>query len=210
LDGDGKLDVVTSGHGVTKIWKQVSPTSFSSRTITSLTGGGGVFLGDIDGDGRPDIAVPSGWLKTPAAPTSILTGTFTKTNIAGTGDLEEVAIADFNHDGKPDIVMSMAHDRSNVYIVFNPGTPTNTNWTKVVIDPSMGAHKIEIADFNGDSWPDILLGLERQEISVYINQGNNGFVKTVVDTTAAHNARAGDGHIFLSNCSYNIGIQLAS
>jgi len=205
LDNDGKLDIVASGDGITKVWQQVSPTQWTVKNLNALGTFAGVSLGDIDRDGRADIATNRGWIKTP---TNLITGTWTLFPINNvTGD--EVLTADFNADGRLDIVMCNAHARGAFVWFEAPATPTVATWTRRTIDGSMGSHHPEAADFNNDGRPDILMGLERTDLSIYFNQGGTPttFLKQQIDTTAAHNARSGDanndGLLDILGCDYN-------
>lgn len=205
LDNDGKLDVVSSSGGITKVWKQISPTQWSVKNLSNPGPFSGIFLGDIDRDGLADIATNQGWVKTPA---NLITGTWTLFPINNAiGD--EVLSADFNGDGRLDIVMCAAHTRAAFVWFEAPANPTAAAWTRRTIDASMGSHHPEAADFNNDARPDILMGLERTDLSIYINQGGTPttFTKQQIDTTAAHNARAGDanndGRLDILGCDYN-------
>ncbi len=190
LDNDGRLDVVTSGHGFTRIWKQNSPTSWTQRDLSSIAGSG-VSLGDIDRDGFRDIATPAGWIRNPH---TISTGTWTffPINQATSGD--ECLVVDLNGDARPDILTCDAHNRGPVVWFQAPATPTSAAWTKRTIDPSMGAHHPEAADFDRDGHMDILMGLELQDLSIYLNSGaaTPAFTKLQLATQGGHNARAGD------------------
>jgi hypothetical protein len=190
VDRDGRLDVLTSGHGHTHLWLQGAPTSWSAGDLSALAGSG-VFLGDIDGDGRTDIALPDGWLRAPADP---LGGAWSFFPISGAGDGDEVVAADINGDGRLDIATCDAHSAGGFAWFEAPPDPTQPGWTRRVIDPAMGAHHPEPADFDADGRMDLLMGLERADLSVYLNQGGSPplFLKVQLDTTSAHNARAGD------------------
>ncbi len=191
LDNDGRLDVVTSGHGFTHVWKQNSPTSWSERDLSQIASEG-VFLGDIDRDGFKDIATPRGWIHNPAG--NLLNGNwaFRPIDNATTGD--ECLLADLDGDGRVDILTCDAH-QSGAFVWFQqPSDLANSNWTRRVIDEFMGSHHPEAADFNLDGRPDILMGLELRDLSVYVNLGGAPptFLKVQIDTEAAHNARVGD------------------
>jgi len=190
LDNDGRLDIVTSGHGFTHIWKQNSPTSWTERNLSSMAGAG-VSIGDIDRDGFKDIATPRGWIRNPH---TITTGTWTLNviNQATTGD--ECLVVDLNGDGRLDLMTCDAHNRDAMVWFEAPATATSATWTKRTIDSSMGAHHPEAADFDRDGRMDILMGLELQDLSIYFNIAGStpSFVKSQLAADYGHNARAGD------------------
>lgn len=204
LDNDGKLDVVTSSGGITRVWKQNSDDSWTMKNLVNPGPFTGITLGDVDGDGRKDIGTNQGWVKTPAN----LTGTWTRYPINNSTG-EEVLLVDLNGDSRLDLVMCEAHERGAFVWFENPATPTAAAWTRRTIDSNMGSHKPEATDFNGDGRLDILMGLERGELAIYLNQGGTPptFVKQQIDTIAAHNARVGDanddGRPDILGCDYN-------
>lgn len=189
LDNDGRLDIVTSGHGIAHVWKQTSTGSWIDINLSDPLGSG-VYLGDIDGDGFRDIATPQGWVRNPH---DLVNGAWTTFPISGTSG-QECLLADLNGDGRLDLLTCDAHGRATVYWFEQPASPTSPNWTRRVLDPSMGSHHPEAADFNADGKMDLLLGLELQELSLYINQGGSPptFAKQQLDDHCAHNARVGD------------------
>lgn len=189
FNGDGRLDIITSGNGYTHLWIQNTPLEWTDVNLSSLAGQG-VSPGDIDRDGNLDIATPSGWLRNPGDPVSGNWVRYPITNTSG----DEVAVGDLNNDGRLDIMTIDAHNRAAFAWFEAPATPTSSNWTRRVIDASMGAHHPEVGDFNNDGWLDILAGLELQDLSIYLNNGGSPptFTKQQIDTVAAHNARLGD------------------
>jgi hypothetical protein len=189
LDNDGKVDVVSSGHGHSHIWKNELPADWVD--ITMLNAGKGVYIGDVNDDGWKDIATPSGWL---ANPTTSLSDTWVYYPIAVTASNDEVLLADINNDSKLDLITIDAHNSSEFAWYESPADPTSSFWVKTIIDGAMGAHKIEAADFNNDGFVDILSGLELADLSIYFNSTDSlgNFTKQQLDTKAAHNARAGD------------------
>jgi hypothetical protein len=85
-------------------------------------------VGDFDGDGRPDLAVPNGngktvsvLINTTAAGAS--TPSFAAQQTFGVGNnAQDVAVADFNGDGRPDLAVSNLGD-STVSVLLNTTAP---------------------------------------------------------------------------------------
>lgn len=189
VDRDGRLDVLTSGHGRAHLFVR-SGTGWAHRDLSDEAGAG-VSLGDVDRDGRVDIAVPGAWLRAPANP---LLGPFTRYPVAPAPEGDEVLLVDLDGDRRLDLVECDAHSARELAWYQAPRDPRQPGWTRRVIDPAMGSHHPEAADFDGDGRADLLMGLELQDLSIYWNRKGSppAFQKQRLDTAAAHNARAGD------------------
>lgn len=69
----------------------------------------------------------------------------------------KVEIVDMNRDKKPDIVVLMAQAREEVAIFYNQGNGRFREKVVLRFPPVFGASYVELADFNRDGFPDILL-----------------------------------------------------
>jgi hypothetical protein len=192
FDGDGKLDVLTHGNG-THLFYQNGPDSWTDRNLSAIDKTKeGIGIGDVDGDGRIDFVQGGWWFKNPAS----RTGTWTPYQFAAgyDGGSYTAVIGDINGDGRPDIAVAEQHTRREFAWYTAPANPTQSGWVKNVLDSDIGAHKLNLADLNGDGRPDFVVGLEMAELRVHINGGGTSptFSKKTINTTGCHNARVGD------------------
>jgi hypothetical protein len=186
LNGDGKIDMVTvdgNAHSVS-VFKNTTPAggtiSFSARQVISAgTGPRGIALGDLDGDGRPDMVIcdPSAnqllIFRNTSVPDTI---TFSEIATYPAGNYpQSAAIADLDGDGKPELIISDSGG-NNVYVYRNLSSPgTISLAAPVILRAGGGPSSIAIADINGDGKPDITLAdATSNAASVLENQSTAG------------------------------------
>ena len=133
-------------------------------------------FGDVDGDGRPDIAsaakVAEGgnwfaWWKQPADPKKIWTRQFVATNQPGATNIH---IADFNGDKRADFVASRGHGRGVVWYEA-------PSWKAHEIYPDLiGPHSLIVGDIDGDGDLDVATCAKDSGAVVWFqNDGKGGF-----------------------------------
>ena len=120
LNGDGKAELTVANFSSNNIsvFRNVStPGSFASNSfappVLFATGSGphGVAIGDVDGDGRPDLAISAyniskaSLLRNMGAPGSIINSNSfaAKVDFTCSANPQMVALADLNGDGRPDL-----------------------------------------------------------------------------------------------------------
>ncbi|HEY0545083.1 MAG TPA: VCBS repeat-containing protein [Pyrinomonadaceae bacterium] len=194
FNGDGKIDIVTvsvMGNGSSGICSSTFSVLFGSGNggfqlsqpyhINNLCPGE-IEVADFNTDGRDDVLVrstPSGNL----ANSRILlglsqgNGRFTRTLYVPNGSPADLAVADFNGDGKQDVIAFTSNfDGTNKHfdLYLNDGTgmllaPTpfstfNTSFTVITAADLNGDGRVDVAGFNNNQ------GL----FSVYLNNGPGG------------------------------------
>ena len=183
LDGDGKPDIVLTYAGVNNklyILKNTSvPGTLSFAQLPPIAAASlpyNIWIGDIDGDGKPEIAVTNA----DNASVSIYQNTSTpgKISFAPRIDLPAgisprgIAGGDINGDGRPDIVV--CNSMSNTLSVYvNKSTPGNISFLpQMNLTAGSSPVNVALADMNGDGKPDILVkNLISGDLSLYQNSG---------------------------------------
>jgi hypothetical protein len=172
FDGDGHLDVaVTNLVGSGKNGKDGSVWVFSGKgdgffkAPTTYVVPGGPFsiaAGDFNRDGHPDLAVVEGTGNSVAILMNTGHGKFKLTEAYQTGSEPDcVVIADLDHNGTLDLVVSDIGDDIAVFLGNGDGTFGSANLYSAGI--SGGPLGVTVADFNRDGNPDV---------AVVVSQGN--------------------------------------
>jgi hypothetical protein len=158
-----------------------------------------VAIGDLDGDGKPDLAVVSRYpyvsihLNTSISGGSI---TYASRIELETGDRSEsVKIADIDGDGKLDVIVNT---QSNHQLLIYKNTSAHAgeiSFEEVKIFESINSGSLSIRDLNMDGMVDIVVGGTSQ-IATFRNvssgNGNISFIQQSFNTGRDHNLTVGD------------------
>ncbi|WP_040892250.1 beta strand repeat-containing protein [Zavarzinella formosa] len=175
VNGDGKPDLVTAdyfGNSVS-VLLGTGTGSFTAAPGSPFAVGEkpySVAIGDVNGDGKPDLVVSNYGDNN----VSVLLGTGTGSFANAPGSPlnvgskpESVVIGDVNGDGKLDLVTANFGD-STVSVLLGTGTGSFANADNIAIDNQ--PFSVAIGDVNGDGRPDLVAANFRYNaVSVLLN-----------------------------------------
>ena len=169
INGDGKPDLVVANYTnyVAVLLNTTAPgaavpTFFSKKTFPVGGNPDSVTVGDLNGDGKPDMVVTNSGANTvtvflnSTTPGS-LSASFAKQDFAVAQKPYFTAIGDINGDGKPDLAAVGAGTFVSVLLNTMPAGATTASFSAVSKVPEQyGYNFIKIQDINGDGKPDMI------------------------------------------------------
>jgi len=205
FDGDGIPDLVILGSGIS-VFLGNGDGTFTAAPSPSADLPGAIAVGDFNGDGIPDLAVAPAFDE---GTSEVLLGngdgTFTNAggileNDNNTVTSNAIAAADFNGDGKLDLVETCSGNEApcnNLLLILSGnGDGTFTQYCMTPL-PFAGSQSMAVGDFNGDGQPDAaVINSGANGVNVFLNGGGClSFVYTMPAT--------GDGPTSIAAADFN-------
>ena len=168
LNGDGRPDLVIAGDTLYVAMQDAGdagryapPVSiYPSRTGFAF---GAVAIGDLNGDGEPDIVVADDdgvqvvfLSATSGAPT--VASSISLYTTGTDGDAAAVAVADIDGDGKDDIVITDSGAKTIVIFLQNGAAPGTFRAPLTYALPAGSGSSLAVADLTGDGHLDLVTG----------------------------------------------------
>lgn len=151
--GQSEMAWVEPAADVTLPWLRHSFTDPSPNAMTIP--GHGLGVGDINGDGKPEVITTKGYWEIPSDPKTV---PWRFVPAALGPDCAQMIVYDVNGDGLPDVITSSAHKVGLWWFEQKRGA-RGPEFIQHTIDESFSqSHALELADINGDGLMDIVTG----------------------------------------------------
>jgi hypothetical protein len=189
FNGDGKPDLATANVGSSTVSVLLNTTSMGATTPSFASSADfatdadlqSVVTGDLNGDGKPDLATANHNSDTVSVLLNVTATGAATPSFAGKVDFAtssipvSVAIGDFNGDGKPDV--AAVNDSVSVLLNLTANGATTPSFAARVNFLTPQSFGIAVGDINADGKPDIATA------SI-----NPKLVSILLDTTALNEA----------------------
>ncbi len=183
FNSDGSADLIVTNSTANTITVLLSngDGTFTAAASAPATGVGpqGIVVGDFNADGKADVATAN----TGGSGLTVLLGngdgTFTAGGSSGSaqvtgGTLPQLSLADFNGDGKLDLVVaSQTNGTLTGAILLGNGDGTFTNASGLGSDPT-DSFALAVRDFNGDGNSDIVV-VDNHGTTLLLGNGDGTF-----------------------------------
>ncbi len=164
LDGDGRPELYWWNQGAGKLLWATIPKDYRHSPwptigeVAAAVAEEGLAAADLDGDGRLELIAGQCWYRL-RSDGSWEGHAFSEGYVS-----PKVVAADFDGDGSPEIVLSEG-DASLVtggpgrLVRFRAGSDVEAGWEpEVLSDALLDPHTLQVADFDADGRPDLLVG----------------------------------------------------
>jgi hypothetical protein len=162
-----------------------------------------VAVGDLNGDGKPDVVLGNRSSNTVTIFINDGAGTLTATRfLAVSHQVFTVNLADFNNDGHLDILVGEISSPAPgliLEILFGDGTGNFSAATPIALG-SIGTDEspVAVADFNGDGFQDIVF-TSGEAIAILFGDGHGGFLPPRLFTIGLEGATF--GHLYVTDAN---------
>src|SRR5579863_1549511 len=205
---DGKLDlaVVQPTDQLLVIYLGNGDGTFKAGASYATGQGPGAAVADLNGDGRPDLVLFNNNINGSAGSVSVLLGNGDGTlrspvSYPSAGQPQQLAIGDFNGDGKLDLVLANGPDVGTLSILFGNGDGT----FQPHVDLTSAGFGVVAGDFNNDGKLDLTAPCSVGfELCVLLGNGDGTFQSPIVNSQGQFGITGdfnGDGRLDLSTGS---------
>lgn len=209
IDADGKLDIISSNQGANTIsvlrnTSTASTISFEAKidfTVASVPED--IAAADLDGDGKPEIAVScSGSNVVSVLRNTSTTGVISfaaKTDLSAGSGTWGVTIGDVDGDGKAEVVASNLGPNTVSVFKNNSTIGTLSFNTAANFSVASSPRGIKLGDLNADGKPDVAVAcyFSSSIVSVLKNTSTPGSIS--FNETVNYNSAGGPGTVALAD-----------
>jgi hypothetical protein len=191
IDGDGVMEIFPNTPKKPLVYYKKAQNGDFQKMPVWETQGHGLGFGDVNGDGREDVILSSGWLE---APKDLIEGKWIYHADFNLGDASiPIIISDINEDGLADLIVGNGHDYG-LYWLEQKNMGNQISFIKHDIDSLASQyHTMDWLDLDGDGKMELITGKRyrahngkdpggKEEVGLYYFQWNgSSFNKNTIN-----------------------------
>jgi hypothetical protein len=163
IDGDGIQEIVPNNpNNPLKVFRLLTDAQGKGKGkftefIIHDTQGHGLGFGDVNGDGRGDLIISTGWLEAPQKPFLDKWVFHNEFNLKKAS--VPIIITDLNGDNLNDLIFGQGHDYGLYWLEQRQDNADKRSWHHHVIDTSASQyHTMAWTDLDDDGKPELITG----------------------------------------------------
>ncbi|HMI98336.1 MAG TPA: FG-GAP-like repeat-containing protein [Gaiellaceae bacterium] len=165
--------VLAGSLGVVALFASSAPSFATARNYPTGRAPFSVVIGDLNGDGKPDLATANALSNSVSVRFNRGDGSFQAKLDYVTGSFPTLAIGDVNGNGSPDLATANV-DANTVSVLLNRGD--GSFQAKTDYATGRVPEAVAIDDLNGDGKPDLATAnVDANTVSVLLNRGDGSF-----------------------------------
>lgn len=200
IDQDGTIEIIpNTPSGPVRIFKLVKDANgkgtgkFEEFVAFNQNSGHGMGFGDVNGDGRPDIVLASGWLEAPENPLGGEWAWHPEFTLVPSASVP-ILVHDVNGDGLNDLIVGAGHDYGLAWYEQKRDGDGNRTWVKHDICTERSQyHDMQLVDIDNDGELELVTGKRyyghsghdpgaNDPVGIYYFKLNGGeFVRQTID-----------------------------
>jgi len=164
IDGDGQLEIFPNCPGEPVFFIKLTGykdgvVKYEKHVVSEENAGHGLGVGDIDGDGRPEIITTRGIYHMPEDGPLAGLWHFSQEFEMGFGASVPILVHDVDKDGVNDLIYGMGHGYGLFWLKQIKSEDGSRAWEKHVIDGSWSQyHDLQLIDINNDGELELVTG----------------------------------------------------
>ena len=208
IDGDGQMEIFPNCPNEPVFFIKLEAGGYMKYIISEANAGHGLGVGDIDGDGLPEIITPKGIYHMPEGGPFAGLWNYSEEFDLGSASVP-ILVHDVNKDGAMDLIYGAGHNYGLFWLEQRQNPDGSRAWERHVIDGAWSQyHDMQLVDIDNDGELELVTGKRFEAhngndpgdsnhvFTCYYKFVDNGLYRHIIDYGDPKNGASGVGIYF--------------